>query len=275
MAHIGRFSPVAAKTQQQAASIGCLSRLGGSPTAKDTRDVHISRDKVHAWSASVALSGNQALRNVSILSPSERKRAELFRLSSDRVSYVLGRYMVRTLLSRILGIRPQELEFSIDQWGKPHLVGRGAESRLAFNLAHSAGQVVCAVAFDRKIGVDIEFERESLDFIDIARSYFSALETENLMKLPQAEGKRLFYRYWTLKEAILKAEGCGLSAPLKTVDVSRFVQQSSTSARGPIEDAPRQVRAHPLHLRGGFAAAIAADGPVWCTDSHELDPICP
>ena len=49
---------------------------------------------------------------------------------------------------------------------------------------------------------------------DIAGRFFAAEEVTDLRGLPPADQQRVFFDYWTLKEAYIKARGFGLALPL-------------------------------------------------------------
>ena len=95
------------------------------------------------------------------------------------------------------------LEIETNQFGKPMI--KGADN-LNFNLAHSQDIAVCAIS-DKPLGLDAEhISRVSEKIRD---RYF----TENEKKLD-------FGYIWTRKEAVVKAEGTGITVGLDTFDVS-------------------------------------------------------
>ena len=95
------------------------------------------------------------------------------------------------------------LEIETNQFGKPTIKGA---SDFYFNLAHSQDIAVCAIS-DKPLGVDTEhISRVSEKIRD---RYF----TENEKKLD-------FGYIWTRKEAVVKAEGTGITVGLDTFDVS-------------------------------------------------------
>ena len=90
------------------------------------------------------------------------------------------------------------------------------DSTLQFNISHS-GRIVVA-AFTEKhpvIGIDIE-QINDLSINDFV-SQMTPIERDRILAShePQTE----FYRYWTQKEAVLKAHGYGLSIPLKSFEI--------------------------------------------------------
>jgi 4'-phosphopantetheinyl transferase len=84
-----------------------------------------------------------------------------------------------------------------------------------FSISHAGRFVICVIA-DEKVGIDIEEIRP----IDIGnfKSQWTEAEWKRIME--DCEPLRQFYRYWTRKEAIIKADGRGMRLPLHTFDVS-------------------------------------------------------
>ena len=69
-------------------------------------------------------------------------------------------------------------------------------------------------AFHRaRVGVDVEHVGRQL-LHDVAGRHFAPKEVTDLRSLPAAEQDRVFFDYWTLKEAYIKARGFGLALPL-------------------------------------------------------------
>ncbi|MCA1586150.1 MAG: 4'-phosphopantetheinyl transferase superfamily protein [Acidobacteria bacterium] len=89
----------------------------------------------------------------------------------------------------------------------------GDLARLRFNLSHTHGLVACVAAVGCDVGVDVEWMDRALTN-DIAERFFSPHEAAELRRLPDAEQSRVFFDYWTLKEAYIKARGLGLAIPL-------------------------------------------------------------
>jgi 4'-phosphopantetheinyl transferase len=94
------------------------------------------------------------------------------------------------------------------------------DSKIDFNISHSGIYVVCAISETHKVGIDIE-EMKKINFLDF-RYQMLREEWSNIIKSKnKTQG---FYDYWTKKEAVIKANGKGLSIPLKS-----FVIVNSTT----------------------------------------------
>jgi 4'-phosphopantetheinyl transferase len=76
-----------------------------------------------------------------------------------------------------------------------------------FSISHSANISVCAVSSGSKIGIDVELITD-LDINDY-RSVFTEKEWSEIINA--VDPLVTFYRYWTMKECILKADGAGIS----------------------------------------------------------------
>ncbi|MGH3328523.1 MAG: 4'-phosphopantetheinyl transferase family protein [Streptomycetales bacterium] len=70
------------------------------------------------------------------------------------------------------------------------------------------------------VGVDVEGLRPDRDHLVLADHVLSPFERCALRRLPKVDQPAGFLRYWTRKEAVLKASGDGLAVPLTTLVVS-------------------------------------------------------
>lgn len=137
-----------------------------------------------------------------------------------------------------LGQSPHRLEnLTRNPWGRPMLTG-GPE----FNLSHAGELVVCALGQGLSLGVDVE-QVKPLDLADF-RACFQ--EEEWLAITGDTDPLGRFFRFWTAKESVAKAEGQGLHLPLTDI----LVQDRLAWCRGrpwlltPLDLAPF----HPGHL---------------------------
>jgi 4'-phosphopantetheinyl transferase len=146
------------------------------------------------------------------LQPAERERFERFRHASDRAMFLLGRVMARAIVGRALGVAPTAWRWREGPRGRPEIDEPAAE--FSFNIAHSAGLVVCALARQVQVGVDVEHrQRPALDRAIVSR-YCSPAEVADIESHGPDGWHDQFLSYWTLKEAYLKARGLGIAVPL-------------------------------------------------------------
>ncbi len=121
-------------------------------------------------------------------------------MSADKIEVYIGHGGRDTVLEAALGDVVTRIE-RVDH-GKPYVPG-GVE----FNLSHSGDVTVCAVS-ELPVGVDIELMKER----EISRLIKAFDERERcLIEEAGDGGLREFYRAWTVKEAVCKLYGCGIS----------------------------------------------------------------
>jgi 4'-phosphopantetheinyl transferase len=201
----------------------------------------------------------------SLLSAEERAAAERFRRERDREAFVRMRAALRERLGELVGGAAGELVFLRGPQGKPELARPWADRGWRFNVSHSGGLGLMAFAQACPVGVDIEQHRADLEYLDLARRFFSPQEQAELRALSPAVQLGAFFDCWTRKEAFLKALGQGLSLPLDSFAVSLAPGQparllSATSAWG-LTAAWQMADLRP---RAGYSAALvwAAEPPA-------------
>jgi 4'-phosphopantetheinyl transferase len=156
-----------------------------------------------------------AERYAALLSGDERGRWQRFAQAADRNRFLLARALVRAVLGDYRSVEPRALEFTVDHWGKPHLLSLPeGEEPLHFNLSHTHGMVVLAVSRQVPLGVDVEDESRVVGAEALTARFFAPEELRELKTLPENARQAHFLRLWTLKEAYVKALGLGLRIPL-------------------------------------------------------------
>ena len=149
-----------------------------------------------------------------LLSPDEHERMARLVFERDRQRFLLTRALVRTMLSRYAAVTPAGWQFIANVHGRPEILDRPAGvPDLRFNISHTDGLIACAVTIGREVGVDVEHVGRRLTQ-DVAARFFAPAEVAHLQSLPEDDQERLFFDYWTLKEAYIKARGFGLALPL-------------------------------------------------------------
>jgi 4'-phosphopantetheinyl transferase len=208
------------------------------------------------------------------LSEDEQRRAHRFHFAEDRRRFTVARGVLRALLARYLGNNPATLQFVYNIHGKPRLP---ENHPLRFNVSHSGGLALYAVAWNREIGVDIERLRPEFAGEAIAERFFSRNEVAILRSLPPPLVVTAFFNCWTRKEAYIKARGKGLAIPLDQFDVSLHPgepAQVHQDRESPAETGRWAI--WDLSPAPGFAGAAAVEGHdayLWCgrwpEKSHE------
>jgi 4'-phosphopantetheinyl transferase len=164
------------------------------------------------------------------LQPDERERAGRLLFPADQQQSVASRGTLRLLLVHYSGAEhPVDLRLAYHEQGKPYL----ADSDLCFNLSHTRDLALFAFAREIDLGVDVENIHASDDLDAVAEQNFAPAERDALRGLPQSERTSAFYRCWTRKEALLKAEGCGLFRALDTFTVSLLAGEPAKIIAGP------------------------------------------
>ena len=172
---------------------------------------------VHVWLGGEDLLDDpaNAARFTALMSEDELARDRRFLVEPARRLHRLARGMQREVLSSCLpGTSPRELRFVSGPTGRPALAAPFDASGLEFNLAHTRGLVVLAVARGATVGVDVEIYDKKVP-LEVARRFFSPVEADTLQALPVDAQPRRFLRLWTLKEAYLKAIGTGIAGGLE------------------------------------------------------------
>ncbi|PYT77928.1 MAG: 4'-phosphopantetheinyl transferase [Acidobacteria bacterium] len=200
----GRVDPVALDNIRRANLPTTRVRVGASDTSLDL------------WYVDLDVRADGVRRFREWLSCDELAKAERFHSDLDRARYIVGRAALRGVLAAGLDCSPAAIRFSYGTNGKPKL--EGGHGGVDFNLAHSGGDAVIAVADGAAVGVDIELFRPIADVESLARLVFSDVERRALALAPDPVSA--FLNGWTRKEAYVKALGLGLTAPLMEITVS-------------------------------------------------------
>jgi 4'-phosphopantetheinyl transferase len=199
----------------------------------------------------------------------ERSRAERYIFARDARRFKLCRAMLRLGLARYLRVAPQSILLTVNCHGKPHLAEASA---LHFNVTHSGGLGMIAFTTVGEVGIDAEAIQRDIEALDIASANFTKNEAAMIAaaRTPQEQAS-LFLRFWTRKEAVLKAAGCGIPRGLDTVDVSQQPVNLVRFSSPPDHIAACCWRVQDLESIDGFTVAVAAPAGDW---SIQLRPVC-
>lgn len=142
-----------------------------------------------------------------------REKALQYKKLEDRKRSVLAFVLLQHALREKYGIT-EVPEFVYNEFGKPSL----SNLPIHFSLSHCKTAVACAVS-DYNIGIDVE---NIVPYNpNVARKVCTATE---LKMLERSENKDVdFIKLWTIKEAISKYEGKGLSLSFCSIDTGKYV----------------------------------------------------
>lgn len=205
--------------------------------------------EVHAWKVRLPGSVDSLGDLADLLSPAERDRAARFASAPHQARFIASRASLRLLLARYTGIPARDLSIVAGPNGKPALEG----AALPFNLSHSRSFAALAFCASGRIGVDIEAIDPAFPHKDVARDILTPAEVSRMAAMPADSQAAHFFRSWTLKEALLKAHGAGLSIGPAEIHLSDSEPPAILAA--PAEIAGATLRTFEFHP--GYAAAIA------------------
>lgn len=215
--------------------------------------------EVHLWQVDLAGAAAQANRYFSLLTANEQAEADRRSTGQVRDHFTIGRACVRVLLGNALGMDPREVILAKGAHGKPEILAMEG-STLSFNLAHSKNTLLIAIRRKGSIGVDVEYLDRATDIMEVANANFTENESKALAAADPETRLRTFYRYWTRKEAIGKADGRGLLLPLASFDVSfePINSRPVSVSESPSEEGKRYFVTD-LDLGDGAAGALALE----------------
>lgn len=176
-------------------------------------------DSCQVWWASIT---DARPEHEAVLDDNELGRRARFARRQDRDRFIVGSALARIVLGCHLCCAPSAVRLDrscsicSEPHGKPRVMHSGA---LELSVSHAGGRIVVAVARAHALGVDVECV-DSRARVEDLFSEVLVLEERRALAIA-AEGHRGgFLRYWTRKEAILKATGDGLRVALKDLTVS-------------------------------------------------------
>ena len=160
------------------------------------------------------------------LSGQEKIQAEGFVNNTLKDKYVLSHGLLRYLLSLYAERKPQEIQYLVNQFGKPFL--KDDNCALQFNMSHSKDYAAYIIALEDQVGIDIEWKDRDTNIQEIFELVLSPTEVTNFNQLSSEEKFHEFYDIWTKKEAIIKAIGQGFSYPIKTIEIMHSMHDSKS-----------------------------------------------
>lgn len=168
------------------------------------------------------------------------KKINRYRKWEDRQSVLFGKLLLLKGLQEY-GFPTNCLkQLEYNKMGKPYLT-----SAPSFNISHADNYVVCAFNPKGRIGVDIE-KIKSVELND----YQFLFDKESFRAIRQAaDPEGAFFENWTIREAILKADGHGLTEDVKNIILSDQIAEYKET----------QWYIKPLLLQVGYLTHLAIE----------------
>jgi 4'-phosphopantetheinyl transferase len=214
----------------------------------------IAPNEVHLWGWPLEPATSDLAAHIELLDATELRRLQAFHFAADAGRYAVAHANLRRILGGYCDRPPAKICFRANRFGKPELADEDASSSIQFNLAHSRSIALLAVAHGRPLGVDVEDVRPIEP--EVAAAHFSAREISDLSGLQGDAWLNGFYRCWTRKEAILKAEGVGLHRALDSFDVG-LLADVPAELLGTREEFSYPWKLYDLSPAAGSIAALA------------------
>lgn len=229
------------------------------------RDLRARCNEIHVWSFLLEGSEEARIRCEELLPESERARGRRFYHEHHRHAFVFAHGLMRHILGAYCRCDPAALEFVAGEFGKPMLRGEGIDppNAVSFNLSHSHGRALLAVSAQREVGVDIEQVSERTNVLGIASSYFCGPELEAIQRASAEQRADTFFRYWSAKEAVLKAQGVGLNVALDSFQILFDEGWATATVESHTPQMAADWRVRSLPCDGGWFAAVVAGGDAW------------
>ena len=211
-------------------------------------------DGVEVWWCELGDDASTLTPLAAWLSSAERARAGRYGSVSLAQRYTRGRAALRWVLAQRLGIAPGKVPIERGARGRPRLSGR---TDIDFNVSNTRSIALVGLVDTpgMRIGVDVEHEDRTLNHLGLAGKYLTPRERSALAGLDVDAHRRAFLRLWTCKEAMSKATGQALSAPLRELDVELVPSLRLAEGPPPYVAAAWQLAA--VDGPRGFIATVA------------------
>jgi 4'-phosphopantetheinyl transferase len=183
----------------------------------DSQNPSLKLGDVHLWSNSLLIGRNEFAIYEASLSDEERQRAKSFHFEHDRRRYVAARGQLRALLGHYASTAPAEVVIHTGAHGKPYL--QYPAELIHFNVSHTGDKALIAFCPDGPVGVDIEEMKRETWLEEIADTFCTPGELAKIHDMAPELQSRELLRFWTAKEAFLKALGKGLQVPLDEIEL--------------------------------------------------------
>jgi len=138
----------------------------------------------------------------------------------------------RIILSVYLNCSPAEVIIQYDLLGRPSL--KIPYCGLSISSSYTRSSWTLAISPVCAIGVDIEDIVDNPDLSKISNRFFKKEESAYLSQVSEERKLLVWYQFWTVKEAYLKAMGSGFSGWEHLPDMTNVIEAYYNGNNGPI-----------------------------------------
>lgn len=191
------------------------------------------------------------------LDDGEKERWGRFLVNRPRNEFALCRAALRIHLCERIGCENDCLSFGYGDHGKPFAVVNGSPARISFNVSHSGMHGLLALAPSGEVGVDVEERRRRPDVDGIGETVFGRNEQAAMATSSGLQKVHLFFKLWTIKEALIKVIGTGFSLDPSSFEVPNSMLHGADFAAFRFPHLPAKSWKISDFGEERFAAAIA------------------
>ncbi len=181
------------------------------------------------------------------MTTTEIQRFSRYQIQSRRNDLVLSRVMFQTIILRLGIAKNHSWRIETDTNGKPYAVSDASKASYHVNTSDTTGMIIWAFSSHGPLGCDVELIDD--DKNDVAAQCFSPDELAEYRALTAVDKQRRFYELWTLKEAVLKADGRGMAIPLSSFQFRLDPNQESSQPVLEVTDRQHGPAPHPWQFQ--------------------------
>ena len=189
----------------------------------------------------------------------EVARSRRFTSIGPRRRYILCRAALRSIVCNILGCPNKQLTIGSSYYEKPYAIVEGKSHPICFNVSHSGNHGLIGLGKGGRVGVDIEEWDPDRNLGPLMETAFTPAERTAMESTDAINRQYLFFRLWTIKEALIKAVGMGLSLDMSSFEVPSPLQCGATSTEFHFLQAPSVSWRLDTLIDNNFCAAIAQE----------------
>jgi len=235
-----------------------FQRLRFDPGQVSVSPIRLDPGDIHIWGLILDLDDTKLTDASSLLSDIEQARATRLLSDRHRQHYIAAHAGLRWILGRYVGNSPEKLTIQKTSAGKPFLQDSPS---IRFNLTHSHGRALVAIAKGQDVGIDLEQVRPEVDVVALAKRFLSDRD-QAFIEAGDCTGlHERFLKAWVAREAVFKAAGTGLTFPLKNDHVK--LAEDGRTGHVVLGHTQESTPVRFLPLETGWIGAVSSEETDW------------